>query len=240
MEYFHEYQENGWLSALSAHGFEHEGKWWPTAEHMFQAKKFEGTETEEQIRTTPNVRRAIQIGRRSRGLRPDWEQVKLDVFRLAFRLKFQAHPELTQKLIDTGNEEITKNCRDPFWGKVANAEGLSNGRSRRCEIGSGSNHQGEILMEIRREAQLRSCASGFLESYNDSLQDIGERPYDWEPQHVEYAIQAIIADTDFREVWEDVVEMGGVGRIERDLIFLVSEAMEKDMSGLELIPASPE
>lgn len=37
------------FSNFSAHGFELDGKWWPTSEHYFQAQKFVGTPHMEEI-----------------------------------------------------------------------------------------------------------------------------------------------------------------------------------------------
>jgi ribA/ribD-fused uncharacterized protein len=50
---------------------------WPTSEHYFQAQKFAGTPSEEEIRRAASPMIAARMGRsRSRPLRPDWEQVK--------------------------------------------------------------------------------------------------------------------------------------------------------------------
>lgn len=75
-----------------------------------------------------------------------------------------------------------------------------------------------------RDTELRSVASDFLKSYNASLQGAGKEPINWSSEDIEYAINRIIAESDFQELWDDVRETGGVGRIEIDLIYLAEES----------------
>src|SRR5580700_9977426 len=76
--------EYGCFSNFSRHGFELDGKYWPTAEHYFQAQKFAGTEHEQRIARARTAKEAAQLGRdRSVQLRIDWESVKDDVMRRA-------------------------------------------------------------------------------------------------------------------------------------------------------------
>lgn len=70
------------FSNFSPHGFEVDGVYWPTVEHYFQAQKYAGTEYEEQIRQAKSPKHAKTLGqRRDWPLRPDWEDVKLDIMR---------------------------------------------------------------------------------------------------------------------------------------------------------------
>jgi ribA/ribD-fused uncharacterized protein len=84
-------------------------------------------------------RRSQQLGRsRKVSLRSDWEEVKIDIMRAGVRQKFRTHAELTQLLLDTGDEELIEAApMDYFWGR---------GKS-----GSGQNWLGKILMEVRSE-----------------------------------------------------------------------------------------
>ena len=69
-------------------------------------------------------------------LRPDWEEVKLDImFELVYR-KFGDHPELWDALRATGTQELVEGnwWGDTFWGV--------------CR-GRGDNHLGKILMQVR-------------------------------------------------------------------------------------------
>lgn len=136
--YFYNVNEPyGCFSNFSPHGFELGGQYWRTSEHYFQAQKFAGTEHEELIRLKASPMIAARMGRsRSRPLRPDWEQVKDDVMRAAVLAKFQAHADLRQLLLDTGDEELVERTTgDYYWGCGSK--------------GTGMNRLGRILMEVR-------------------------------------------------------------------------------------------
>ena len=132
------------FSNFSPHGFTLDDRYWPTVEHYFQAQKFPGTDYEEQIRQAKSPKHAKTLGRRRDWpLRPDWEDVKVDLMRRAVRAKFQTHDDIRATLISTGDEELVENApNDTFWGA---------GRH-----GTGKNMLGKILMEVR--AQLKDIA----------------------------------------------------------------------------------
>jgi hypothetical protein len=133
----------GGFSNFSKHGFELDGRFWPTSEHYFQAQKFAGTEHEEAVRQASAPKRAADMGRdRARPLRADWEQVKEDVMRTALRAKFAAHADLRTLLMETGTVEIVENAPgDYYWG---------------CgKDGAGQNRLGFLLMELREEIRQR-------------------------------------------------------------------------------------
>ena len=102
--------EYGFLCNFSTHGFSLNDRYWPTVEHYFQAQKFAGTEQEENIRLARTPKEAKNLGHsRTHKLRPDWEEVKVDIMRRAVAAKFLAHPEIHEKLISTGKEELVEN-----------------------------------------------------------------------------------------------------------------------------------
>jgi ribA/ribD-fused uncharacterized protein len=129
--------EYGCFSNFSRHGFQLDGKFWPTSEHYFQAQKFVGTPHEEEVRRAPTAKEAARRGReRTRPLRRDWESVKDDVMRRALQRKFETHPDIRELLLATGDEEIVENAPgDYYWGCGAD--------------GSGRNRLGQLLMELR-------------------------------------------------------------------------------------------
>jgi ribA/ribD-fused uncharacterized protein len=139
--------EWGWLSNFSPHGVELDGAWWPTVEHYFQAAKFTATDPAyaAAIGRVPKPRDAARMGRdRGHPLRPDWEAVKEDVMRRAVRCKIETHPELRERLLATGDEEIVEASPSDFdWGAGND--------------GTGQNRLGHILMETR--AALRAESS---------------------------------------------------------------------------------
>jgi ribA/ribD-fused uncharacterized protein len=71
-------------------------------------------------------------------IRPDWDNVKLDVMYVINKYKFTQHPELREMLLETGDKylEETNWWGDIFWG-VCNGE--------------GENQLGMMLMRIRNE-----------------------------------------------------------------------------------------
>lgn len=131
-------EEFGFLSNFSAHGFVLAERYWPTVEHYFQAQKFVGSEHEERIRKCKTPKEAKNLGHsRHQPLRPDWEEVKVDVMRDALMAKFATHDQLQLALLKTGNEELVENApSDYFWG---------------CgQLGTGKNQLGRLLMEVRQ------------------------------------------------------------------------------------------
>ena len=143
--YFYKIDEPfGCFSNFSQHGIELDGQWWLTTEHYFQAQKFAGTSHMEEIRLAPSPKEAAMRGRDcTRPLRSDWERVKDDVMRRAVLCKFEAHADLREILLATGEEELVeRNVLDYYWG---------------CgQDGSGRNMLGCILMEVRTILRLRS------------------------------------------------------------------------------------
>ncbi|MEJ2591913.1 MAG: NADAR family protein [Candidatus Thiodiazotropha sp.] len=128
----------GCFSNFSKHPFVLEGREWPTSEHYFQAKKFAGTPSEEEIRLAPTPSEAARMGRqRERPLRADWEAVKESVMYTALEAKFSQHPEIRRQLLATGEARIVEHTRnDTYW-----ADGGD---------GSGRNRLGELLMRLRK------------------------------------------------------------------------------------------
>ncbi|MBU0552606.1 NADAR family protein [Myxococcota bacterium] len=134
-------EEYGAFSNFSPHGFTLEDKYWPTSEHYFQAKKFEGRPREEKIRRAKGPGAAAKLGRsRAEPLRRDWEHVKEEVMATALQAKFDAHPDLKALLLSTGAEPLIEAAqRDAYWG-----EGHD---------GRGKNRLGALLMALRAAYQ---------------------------------------------------------------------------------------
>jgi ribA/ribD-fused uncharacterized protein len=133
-------EEHGCFSNFSPHAIVIDGKRYHTSEHYFQAKKFEGTEYEEKVRTMHKspMKVATYARRRDLPLRKDWEEVKDDVMETAVRTKFSQYQHLKGILIKTGDCEIVEDSpTDYYWGIG--------------EDGSGKNMLGKILMKVREE-----------------------------------------------------------------------------------------
>jgi ribA/ribD-fused uncharacterized protein len=120
-----------------------DGKKYDTVEHAYQAMKTKDPAARETIRmaATPGV--AKRLGR-CVGLRPDWEDVKVETMRGLVRQKFE-NPFLRPQLMATEGAMLTEgnHWNDTFWGV--------------CK-GKGRNMLGQILMEIRDEIALEEAA----------------------------------------------------------------------------------
>jgi len=129
----------GYLSNFAKLGFEADGKYWPTVEHYFQAKKFEGQPYEERIRLAFTPKEARNMGRsRDFPIRSEWEDVKVSVMKTALKRKFTHNVVTKDLLLSTkSNELIESSPFDYYWGCGGD--------------GSGQNMLGKLLMELREE-----------------------------------------------------------------------------------------
>ena len=113
---------------------EYNGIVYGSSEAAFQAQKTLDIEERLQFATlTP-----MQSKRKGRkvALRPDWEDVKVLTMYEIVLAKFTQNPDLAEKLIATGDEELVEGnyWHDTFWGV--------------CD-GVGTNFLGKILMDVR-------------------------------------------------------------------------------------------
>jgi len=131
------HEEYGFLSNWYPAPIYMKEKIWPTPEHYYHAQKMEGTEFEEVCRRLDSPQDAFDMSRRPDvPIRGDWDDLKVAVMRKALFAKFLQHPELAERLLETGDAELIEDSPvDAFWGVG--------------EDGSGENVSGKILMEIR-------------------------------------------------------------------------------------------
>lgn len=127
------------LGTHFAQDFILDGATWPSAEHYYQAMKFEDSSQREKIRHCEDPRKARKLGRsRFKKLRKDWKQVKTTVMSRALYTRCKTHPQAYQALMATDNQRLVENSSyDYFWGC---------GRDRR-----GDNHYGNVLMKVRNK-----------------------------------------------------------------------------------------
>lgn len=128
--FFGEYR---WLSNFYPARVVIEGWEFPSSEHAYQAAKSLDP-NDWQVIQTLNAGQAKRYGRKL-NVRPDWEDIKLDVMQMILAAKFQ-DPRLRAKLIETDQMELVEvnNWNDRFWG---------------VSYGTGHNHLGKLLMELR-------------------------------------------------------------------------------------------
>ncbi len=135
--------EYGCFANTSSHGFTMDGRYWRSVEHYYQAHKFADAAWTERVRQARTVREARALGQsRKVPIRPDWESARDQVMVTAVRAKIDAHAEVRQQLLDTGEETLVEaSPYDHYWGCGAD--------------GSGANKLGQILMQIRSELRSR-------------------------------------------------------------------------------------
>jgi ribA/ribD-fused uncharacterized protein len=117
----------------------------PSVEHAFQAAKATREKDRTAIRLAATPMKAKERG--AKVLLPrDWEKRKLLVMRSLLRRKFSPATELAVMLLATGDAVLIEgnDWGDDFWGQ--------------CN-GSGKNHLGRMLMEIRDELRGSSTIS---------------------------------------------------------------------------------
>jgi hypothetical protein len=108
------------------------------------------------IRRAGKPGEAKRRGRRAT-IRPDWEEVKLDVMEDLLRQKFVG---LARALVMTGDEELVEGNTwgDRFWGV--------------CQ-GAGENHLGRLLMKIRSELKGQDICYGLTAFAHMELEAAG-------------------------------------------------------------------
>jgi len=131
--------EYGCFSNFAGYPIQLAGKSWRTTEHYFQAQKFIDSDHQEAIRNAKGAMVAARMGRdRSKKIKDDWEQIKVEVMTQAVRAKFTQHADLRAMLLGTGEATLVEHTsNDAYWGDGGD--------------GSGKNMLGQILMKIRDE-----------------------------------------------------------------------------------------
>lgn len=133
------------LSNFSYIGIIVNGKFWKTAEHLYQAMKAkDGLESSwaEVIRVCPSAVAAKRRGK-TIPLREDWDVVKVATMREILELKFQKSLPHRTYLLNYDEEIIEYNYwHDNFWGQCT---------CFKCRNIPGKNWLGALLMEIRQQ-----------------------------------------------------------------------------------------
>ncbi len=119
-----------------------------SVEHAYQAAKSDNPFDWEEIQKLETPGKAKKYGSNLK-VRFDWNpQTKIDVMTNLVTQKFWfKEPLLTQKLLQTGNAELIEGntWNDTFWGQTKEKD----------QPWTGENHLGKILMQVRRELQIR-------------------------------------------------------------------------------------
>ena len=125
------------LSSYSKFGFYLDDAEWPSAEHYYQAMKFEDATIREKIRQAPHPMESTKLAKQhKKHIRKDWDKIKTAVMTRGTYMKCRTHEEVASALLNTADKTIVENSQfDYYWGC---------GRD-----GRGKNMYGKILMDIR-------------------------------------------------------------------------------------------
>lgn len=121
---------NFWDSPIIVYGFDY-----ATVEHYYQSRKADNSKEWDEIRHALTPGNAKYRGLRC-SLRKDWDGIKDIVMYEGVLAKFSQNPDLSFKLLLTGEEEIVEGNTwgDRYWGIC---------------LGEGQNKLGKILMSVR-------------------------------------------------------------------------------------------
>lgn len=129
--------QHRWLSNFWPCVVELEGMQFQSVEAAYVAAKTTCMITRKEIQQLASAGDCKRYGRKLK-LRPDWEEVKLEIMRQLLQQKFAKGSDLAIKLLKTGDCKIIEgnSWGDTFWGV--------------CR-GVGSNHLGNLIMVIRSQ-----------------------------------------------------------------------------------------
>lgn len=113
-----------------------------TAEHAYQASKTVNQNEREYIARQISPAAAKRAGRNVT-IRPNWDEMKVDIMRLIVSIKF-SEPQLATWLLATGDMVLEEGnyWNDTFWGID-------------LRTGRGQNRLGLILMNVRSDLRLQ-------------------------------------------------------------------------------------
>jgi len=114
-----------------------DGKLYLTNEHYYQSQKFLDEKISERIRNAQNPMKVKELSHKYKDkIRPDWNNIKVDIMRKGIEAKFSNNMQLKMKLLLTGNAILVEdNISDNFWGSGV--------------LSTGKNVMGKLLMEFR-------------------------------------------------------------------------------------------
>ena len=128
--------EHRFLSNMYKVLFRIDGILYFSVEHWYQANKTTDPDIYESLRKCSTPGEVKAMGNQIE-IRPDWDDIKLDVMYKGVLAKFSQNADLKNKLLSTRGLLVEgNNWNDQYWG-VCN--------------GVGRNNLGKILMRIREE-----------------------------------------------------------------------------------------
>lgn len=142
----------GWLGNMSPYPVTHLGKTFRTSEALFQALRFDPADVDiiEDIRAakSPMADKMIAKHNSERMTTKPRSSEDLAIMKMVLKLKVEQHPDLAQKLRETGHATLVENVSarprsesNTFWGMYLNDNGEW----------EGNNALGKLWAEVRAE-----------------------------------------------------------------------------------------
>jgi len=138
VKFWHQEEENGFLSNLFDAPIEIDDVIWPTSEHYYQAMKHIDPVVIAKVRRQKKALNSKFVSRQACKRLDRWpsDEHKLSSMRIAIKAKFDQHTILRGKLLKTAPLTIIENSpKDSYWGVGIDGE--------------GKNMMGILLMELR-------------------------------------------------------------------------------------------
>lgn len=127
---------------FSAFAIELWGKVFPTAEHAYQWKKFEFSESSvaDEIFAARSARDTKVIADAHKDeISPEWDKMKISFMEDILRAKVDQHDKIKELLLETAGKDIVENSpTDSFWG---------------IGKGEGKNELGKLWMKLLSELE---------------------------------------------------------------------------------------
>ncbi len=137
---------HGWLGNMSPYPVQFNEKLYRTTEALFQALRFSDEEVIEEIRAEKSPMAAKFVAKRYKKQMVVEPLSAADVenMKVCLKLKIDQHPELRDRLLATGEDEIIEDC-----SKRKRGSGLSWAAALEDTGWEGTNMLGKLWMELR-------------------------------------------------------------------------------------------
>jgi ribA/ribD-fused uncharacterized protein len=141
--------EHGWLGNMAPYPVEWNGKLFRTTEALFQSLRFQGNDAVvEVIRSEKSPMAAKFAAKKHKDqmkITPCGEQ-DVENMQVCLGIKLGQHPELIERLLETGDEQIVEDC-----SKRKRGSSLFWGAALIGDKWEGRNMLGKLWMELRNE-----------------------------------------------------------------------------------------
>jgi ribA/ribD-fused uncharacterized protein len=147
---------HGWLGNMAPFPLWHGGKRWRTSEALFQAMRFDDEAIEEEIREKKSPMAAKFVAKREKAKMTVVPQSDRDLDQIehVLWLKLEQHPELKERLLETGDRPIIEDCTRRQHGS-----GLFWGAAWKDGRWVGENRLGKLWMKLRAELRAGRAAA---------------------------------------------------------------------------------